>query len=186
MSRPIRQSALKARERIASYYHRKISSDRVSSEKVSSSNNLLVSNFLLVDRLSDLLDSIHSPTDNRSQIQHKLEVANEIYTLLLSNTSFLIDRDTTRNAIILTMTRNESELSNLMNTLFEEKHENRSLLESFEKSVKEFHHNGYKSSILKDLSTIKNKMYDYEQYIINMNESICEKIKKLRRSFNKK
>lgn len=190
MSRPVRPSALKARERIASYYGvsvspNNVSSDKVSSDKVASSNHVSIADFQLVDRLSRLLKSLDYPTENHTRIQHKLEVANEVYTILLYNTDFILKRDSIRNTITQTMERNESELSNIMNKLFETKHRNLSLLGSFEKSVQNFHHNEYKSCILMHLSMIKNKMREYEQYITNMNQSICENINTLRGILNK-
>jgi hypothetical protein len=185
MSRPVRSSALKARERIASYYGVSVSSDRVSSDKASSNNPVLTSDVLLLCRLSDLLKSIDCPTENHSRIQHRLEVANEIYTMLLSNTDFLLKRNGLCNAILQTMERNEDELTDIMNKMFETKHSNLSLLGSFEKTVHNFHHNEYKSSILTDLSAIKNKMDQYEQYIITIDQSIIKKIKILREILNK-
>lgn len=187
MSRPIRQSALKARERIASYY-----GVSVFSEKISSNMSVpTISQFIFIDTVSDLFKSFHAVPENSTKIEHKLVVANEIYTTLLCNTEFILQRDTLqkdklRNTIIETMTRNEIELDNIMSEMLKSRLVSHSLCDSLKSSVKHVHHNKYRSSILNDISSIKNTMQQYENYIQEMNQAIREKITSLRKILNKK
>lgn len=176
MSRPVRQSALKARERIASYY----------GAIVSSSDKPTASQCLFIDTVSDLFKSFHAVPENSTKIEHKLVVANEIYTTLLCNTEFILQRDTLRNTIIETMTRNETELDGIMSEMLKSRLVSHSLCDSLKSSVKHVHHGKYKSSILNDISSIKNTLQQYENYIQEKNQSIREKITSLRKILVKK
>ena len=179
-TRPVRQSALKARKRIASYYNK-----NASSENRDTTSGYTKKHYLFIDQLQELFNILEKPSSNYTIVQHKLVYANEIYGTLIRHSDILVDLPKLHKTMIETMTRNESELDRQMESMTNITSENLSLLETLKQNMQYINNKDICNSITGEINTIRNQTYNYRIYIRDMVKSITEKIKTLRTILNK-
>lgn len=178
--RHVRQSALKARKRIASYYNKK-----VSSKNTDTPSRFTQKHRLFLAQLKELLDIMDKPSSNNTRVQYKFINANKIYDTLIRHYDLLPDMPTFHKTVINKMTQNEIELDDQMDIMTNITRENLSLLEKLEQNMIFMNNKDIYDSIINEINTIRNQTYQYRIYIRDMVQSLSEKITTLRMLLNK-